>query len=115
MKKTLLSLAALALLMTSCTPDAERAKIKKDFAESCLSSAQQSFRNSGSQASKEIDQLLKDYCECSGEKVVSGLKDEEIKEIEKDKNAISQSRLLELAQPCTDEFNRKMQALSPKP
>lgn len=112
MKKIILPVFAFVLLATSCSPD--RSKLKKVFVDSCISSAQSEMAKSGMPAIEDMDALAKEYCECSGDKVLAGLTDEELKQMDKDANAIPQSRILELAQPCMDAFNQKIQAKIPQ-
>lgn len=61
-----------------------------------------------------MDAMVKEYCDCSGEKVLNGLTDEELKAMSKDVNAVPQSRIVELAQPCMETFTQKLQAKLPQ-
>lgn len=107
MKKLLLPLCAFALLATSCAPD--RAKLKKTFVDSCVTSAKKEMA-SNMPAIQGMDALIDEYCNCSGDKVLNSLTDEELKALDKNPNTLSQARLMEITQPCLEDFTQKVQA-----
>lgn len=110
MKKLLLPIIALGLIATSCKTQPTHEQLKAVFVDSCISSAHREMTRNGATVSKEMDQMLKEYCDCSGDKVVDNFTLEELAKIGKQPDAASQAKVEKLTQPCLDEFTQKVQA-----
>ena len=102
MKKLFVPLAAIAVLATSCSSGPNRSVLKKTFTDACEKTAKKDLNG--------MDNIIDEYCDCAGDKVLNTLTDEELKEMDKNPNAIPQSRIEAITQPCLDEFTRKIQA-----
>ncbi len=103
MLRPTLMVATLALTLTACSSNRESAK--KNTVKACMESAQ---KNGGAAISKD---LIKEYCECSADRVIDQSSDEEIKAL--NDNVMTpeeQQRIMTLAAPCAQTLQQKVMA-----
>lgn len=101
----ILSISAFALLtfsLLSCSPSKE--KIKASFVKSCMQEVE-------SQTDPKMKEMMKEYCECSGEKVVNKFSATEIAAFNTMSKTEMQAKLMPVIQGCLDELTQKAQAL----
>ena len=97
----ILSISAVALLsfsLLSCSPSKE--KIKASFVKSCMQEVE-------SQTVPKMKEMMKDYCECSGEKMVNKFSASEIKAMDKMSQSEMRAKLMPVIQDCIDELKQK--------
>jgi len=97
----LFAVILLGMSLTSCFPSKE--KIKEKFVESCVAGIDP-------QTDPKIKDLMKEYCECSGEKVVNKFTASEIAAFEKMSKAEMRAKLMPVIQGCLNELSRKAEA-----
>ena len=109
MKRITIAVAALSLCglgFTSCKN--AKADLKKTVVKDCTEGAAKQFTDA------KLLGYMKDYCECSGDKISEKLSEKDymdIKKMEKDgREAEMQTKLLPIIQPCLNEMQTKMQA-----
>ncbi len=99
----------MTLITISCKRPINREKLKTVFVDGC----ETSFRKQASQL-QDVDVEVLDYCNCSAEKVLQDLSDDELRyfdtHIAEMQSSKMQARLKRVSQPCLDEFTRKMEA-----
>ncbi len=99
----ILAAALPALAFASCGPS--DAKLKEEFNKGCM---QQSASVGTDPA---MQQAYKDFCDCSGDKIIKGLSRDELEQMGKGENqAAIMAKATPLIQACTDELTRKMGA-----
>ena len=109
MKRILLASASAVLLLSSCGPNKE--EMKKKFSKSCLEGTKKEL--AGMQSIPQMDAMLTDYCNCSADKAVNNLSNDELKEIEKNQESEKSRASLEKIRPqlevCGQEMKRKLE------
>lgn len=99
----------MTLLTISCKRPINRDKLKTIFVDGCESS----FRKQAPQV-QDVDAELSGYCNCSAEKVLQDLSDDELRyfdtHVAEMQSPKMQARLERVSQPCLDEFTRKIEA-----
>jgi hypothetical protein len=92
--------ALLGFGLVSCAPSKE--KMKEQFVKSCMGEI-------GEQADPKMKAMFKDYCECSGEKVVNKFSAKEIAAFNNMSKTELQAKLMPVIQTCLDELSQKAQ------
>lgn len=99
----------MTFITISCKQPINRDKLKTIFVESC----ETSFRKQAPQV-ESIDAEASAYCNCSAEKVLQDLSDDELRyfdtHVAEMQSPKMQARLERVSQPCLDELTRKIEA-----
>jgi hypothetical protein len=99
----------MALIAVGCKRPIDRDKLKTVFVDGC----ETSFRKQAPQL-QDVDVEVLDYCNCSAEKVLQDLSDDELRyfdtHVAEMQSPEMQARLERVSQPCLDEFTRKIEA-----
>ncbi len=106
MKQVLPVFVALLLLpfvLTSCSD--KKKKMKAEVVKECVDGGEKQFSD------PKIRGFFHEYCECSGEKIVEKISDEEFKAMKSKSDAETQAKLMPIIQPCLDELQKKMAAV----
>ncbi|RYD50875.1 MAG: hypothetical protein EOP52_12870 [Sphingobacteriales bacterium] len=98
MKTLFIPLIAALTLAASCS--SENAEVKKDFINTCASSAKEGFGGTVKES------LINDYCECSYNKLTGSLTESELKQLDAPDAALK-AKSEALTKPCLDEFVSK--------
>jgi hypothetical protein len=98
MKTLFIPLIAAMTLAASCS--SENAEVKTNFINTCTSSAKGDFGGTVKES------LIKEYCECSYDKLTGSLTESELKQLNAPDAAL-EAKSEALTKPCLDEFVSK--------
>lgn len=100
MKKSLLSLVALAFLTTSCNSENQKAEAKKNFVAACTSKMQSDFGDAPA-----MREQIKTFCECSADRIMETFTESELRKLDTnpDDPGLNAKRD-EAIRPCREAF-----------